>query len=119
MEDEPQILNLVHRILKQHGYNVLAAATPHSALDLAERYSGVIHLLITDVVMPGMNGKALLDEMQRRYPSLKYLFISGYNADVIAHQGVLPEGVEFLQKPFDIGAIAEKVRKVLEAPRRA
>jgi DNA-binding NtrC family response regulator len=76
-------------------------------------------MLITDVVMPGMTGKTLLDEMQRRYPGLKYLFVSGYNAEVIAHQGVLPEGVEFLQKPFAIGAIAEKVRKVLEAPGRA
>ncbi len=116
VEDEEQILNLGRRVLSQHGYTILAAATPQDALALAAEHFGPIHLLITDVVMPGMNGKALFERLHASRADLRCLFMSGYTADVIAHHGVLDEGVEFLQKPFTLQTIAHRVRKVLDAP---
>ncbi len=115
VEDEDQILALGRRILTQQGYTVLAAATPMAALAAVTQYTGPIHLLVTDVVMPGMNGKELKERLRLRYPGLKTLFMSGYTADVIAHHGVLEQGVEFIQKPFTNRALAEKVREVLDA----
>jgi two-component system cell cycle sensor histidine kinase/response regulator CckA len=114
VEDEEQILNLGRRILEQQGYQVLAASTPQAALALAAQQAGPIHLLITDVVMPGMNGKELTEQLRIRHPELQSLFMSGYTANVIAHHGVLDAGVAFLQKPFTIQALAEKAREVLE-----
>ncbi|HOW65855.1 MAG TPA: PAS domain S-box protein [Candidatus Paceibacterota bacterium] len=116
VEDEEQILNLGRRILEQHGYFILHAATPQKALELAARHPGPIHLLITDVVMPGMNGKELLRRLQESHPGLKCIFMSGYTANVIAHHGILDADVEFLQKPFTVRALALKVRNVLEQP---
>lgn len=113
VEDEEQIMNLGQQILERHGYTVLTASTPEAALALAMRHQGLIHLLITDVVMPGMNGKELKQRLMASHPGLKCLFISGYTADVIAHHGVLDERVYFLQKPFTIRTLAERVREVL------
>jgi len=113
VEDEEQILNLSRRILDLHGYTVLASLTPEAAIALATQHHGVIHLLITDLVMPGMNGKELKQRLMASHPGLKCLFMSGYTADVIAHHGVLDEGVYFLQKPFTIRTLAERVREVL------
>jgi two-component system cell cycle sensor histidine kinase/response regulator CckA len=115
VEDEQQILDLGKRILEQHGYHVLAASTPDAALALAEHHQGSIHLLITDVVMPGMNGKELRQHLVAERPDLKCLFISGYTSEVIAHNDVLDEGVKFLQKPFTIHEIVLRVREVLES----
>ena len=117
VEDEEQILNLGRRILQRLGYTVLAAPTPAAALALAEQQAGLIHLLVTDLVMPGMNGKELAERLQANHPDLKCLFMSGYTADVIAHHGVLQAGVAFLQKPFTVQTLAVKVREVLEAHR--
>jgi len=114
VEDEEQILNLGRRILAQQDYTVLVASTPEVALVVAARHAGPIHLLITDVVMPGMNGKELRERLRTGQPQLKCLFMSGYTANVIAHHGVLEDGVQFLQKPFTIQTLAEKVREVLE-----
>lgn len=114
VEDEEQILNLGQRILRQQGYQVLAASTPAKALALAEHHEGPIHLLITDVVMPEMNGKVLFNQLRFRYPLVKSLFMSGYTADAIAHHGVLEEGVQFLPKPFSIQTLVAKVREVLD-----
>jgi PAS domain S-box-containing protein len=114
VEDEEQILNLGRRILEQHGYTVLAAPTPAAALALAAQQVGTIHLLITDVVMPGMNGKELDERLRASHPALKCLFMSGYTANVIAHHGVLDEGVQFLQKPFTARKLTAKVREVLD-----
>jgi two-component system, cell cycle sensor histidine kinase and response regulator CckA len=114
VEDEEQILNLGRRILEQLGYKVLTAASPKAALDLAAEHAGSLDLLITDVVMPGMNGKELKERLHSSHADLKCLFMSGYTADVIAHHGVLDDSVQFLQKPFTIGTLAEMVRKVLE-----
>ena len=113
-EDEEAILKLGTAILKKHGYTVLAARTPADALALAEGYAGTIHLLITDVVMPGLNGKELMDRLTALRPGIKVLFMSGYTSDVIAHQGVIDEGVAFLQKPFSVNTLAQKVRDVLQ-----
>jgi two-component system cell cycle sensor histidine kinase/response regulator CckA len=116
VEDEEQILNLGHRILEQHGYTVLTARTPAAAQVLVEQYQEPIHLLITDVVMPGMNGKELRERLRSVHPALKCLFMSGYTANVIAHHGVLEDSVQFLQKPFTIRSLVEKVRETLEQP---
>ncbi len=96
---------------------MLIAPTPVAALIVAEQDQGPIHLLITDVVMPGMNGKELRERLRTTHPELKCLFMSGYTANVIAHHGVLEDGVQFLQKPFTLQTLVEKVREVLEEPR--
>jgi PAS domain S-box-containing protein len=114
VEDEEQILNLTRRILIQHGYNVLAANTPEAAIKLASQCQVALHLLITDVVMPGMTGKELKERLTAKHPGLKCLFMSGYTSDVIAHHGILEKGVEFLPKPFNVKALLAKVRQVLE-----
>ena len=116
VEDEIQVLNLERRALMQLGYTVLSAKSPHEALAMAERTGDNIQLLVTDVVMPGMNGKELYTQLKVSFPGLRCLFVSGYTADVIADHGILEEGVWFLQKPFSIEALAERV---LEALRRA
>lgn len=108
------MLNLGRRILAQQGYTVLVASTAEAALVVATRHPGPIHLLVTDVVMPGMNGKELRVRLLASRPDMRCLFMSGYTANVIAHYGVLEEGVQFLQKPFTIQSLAEKVREVLE-----
>ncbi|MBK9989434.1 MAG: PAS domain S-box protein [Verrucomicrobia bacterium] len=116
VEDEEQILDLGKGILERQGYTVLAALTPEAALALARTHPGPISLLITDVVMPGMNGKELREQLRACQPGLKCLYISGYTSDVIAHHGVLENDVQFLQKPFTIPALAARVREVLEQP---
>ncbi len=99
VEDEPAILAMSRTMLQRIGYHVLAAATPAEALRLAEAHSGDIDLLMTDVVMPDMNGRDLANALRALYPGLKCLFMSGYTANVIAHRGVLDEGVHFIQSP--------------------
>lgn len=115
VEDEPAILDVATQMLEMQGYRVLAAATPGAAIRLAEEHRGEIHLLMTDVVMPEMNGRELAKKLLSLYPGLKRLFMSGYTADVIAHHGVLDEGVQFIQKPFTLAALAAKVRGVLDS----
>ncbi|MFH0727893.1 MAG: PAS domain S-box protein [Pseudomonadota bacterium] len=113
VEDEPVILKLGKAVLEQLGYTVLAANTPREAIRLAGEHDGEIHLLMTDVVMPEMNGRDLSARLLSLYPSLKCLFMSGYTANVIAHHGVLDEGMHFLQKPFSRKELAVKVREAL------
>ena len=114
VEDEPSILRLITRMLELDGYTVLAAGAPGEAISLAQARPGGIQLLITDVIMPEMNGRELNGKLSPHHPNLKCLFMSGYPADVIAHHGVLDEGVHFLQKPFTRLALAEEVRKALD-----
>jgi two-component system cell cycle sensor histidine kinase/response regulator CckA len=113
VEDEPAILRLATVLLERQGYTVLAAAAPREAIRLARECVGEIHLLLTDVVMPGMNGRDLARNLLVLHPHLKRLFMSGYTADVIADHGVLEDGVSFIQKPFSIKDLAAKVRAVL------
>jgi PAS domain S-box-containing protein len=116
VEDEGQILQVVTRILELGGCTVLATQRPEQALLLARAHPGKIHLLVTNVIMPGMNGRELKEKLEVIQPGLKCLYMSGYTADVIAHHGVLEEGVEFLQKPFKVADLAGKVRKLLSEP---
>ncbi len=114
VEDEQSILSVSKTMLERFGYTVLDAATPTEAQILAEQHPAPIHLLITDVVMPHMNGKDLMEAVTVFRPDIKVLFMSGYAADIIAHHGVLEPGVPFIQKPFSMLALAERIREVLE-----
>ncbi len=114
VEDEQAILGLAVRILERLGYTVLSAETPAEALQLAESYTDKIHLLITDVVMPEMNGRDLARQICAMRPEVKCLYISGYTADVIAKHGVLDEKLHFAQKPFTVTELATKVREALQ-----
>lgn len=113
VEDEPAILNLGKTILDKLGYRVLAAGTPGEAIRLAKEHAGEVHLLITDVVMPEMNGQDLAARLLSLYPNIKRLFMSGYTANIIAQHGVLDAGVHFIQKPFSTKELAAKIREVL------
>ena len=115
VEDEEQILMLSRRILEQFGYRVLTASTPGDAFRLAEEQEGDIHLLLTDVILPEMNGKELKERIEAVRPGIKTLFMSGYTADAIARRGILEKGVDFLQKPFTLMSLARKVRQVLDS----
>ena len=114
VEDESAILEITTTMLEHLGYTVLAASTTGEAIRLANEHPGEIHLLITDVVMPEMNGRKLAERLMPLHPNLKLLFMSGYTSNVIAHQGVLNEGVCFIQKPFSMKDFATKVREVLD-----
>jgi two-component system, cell cycle sensor histidine kinase and response regulator CckA len=113
VEDEPALLSMNEMMLDRLGYRVLAASTPEEAIRLAEQHANEISLVITDVVMPGMNGRELAERLQSLYPGIKIIFMSGYTADVIAHRGVLDENVNFIQKPFSKKDLSIKVREVL------
>lgn len=113
VEDEIAILNLARTMLERLGYVVLTAATPGEALRLADEHGTAIHLLITDVVMPEMNGRELAEQLQGRHPEIGTLFMSGYTANVIAHRGILDEGVHFMHKPFSKQELATRVREAL------
>ena len=113
VEDETAILEMAKTMLERLGYRVIAAATPSEAIRLAEELTGEIDLLMTDVVMPEMNGRELAERLLALRPHLKSLFTSGYTADVIAHHGVLDKGVNFIQKPFLFQDLAFKLRELL------
>jgi signal transduction histidine kinase len=115
VEDEPTILNVATLILRKLGYTVLEASNPEKAIGLARKHADEIHLLLTDVVMPEMNGLELARNLQALYPHIKHLFMSGYTADIIAHNGVLDQGLQFIHKPFSLPDLAVKVREVLDA----
>jgi len=114
VEDEPAILHMVTIMLERLGYIVIAATTPGEAIRLAHEHSGPIDLLLTDVVMPEMDGRDLAKNLLSIYPDIRRLFMSGYTANVIAHHGVLTEGVHFIQKPFSSKDLGAKLREILE-----
>ncbi len=114
VEDEPDILRMVKIMLERIGYVVIPALTPGEAIHQAYEHNGEIDLLMTDVVMPEMNGRDLAKNLLSIYPDIKRLFMSGYTANVIAHHGVLDQGVSFIQKPFSSKDLATKVYEVLE-----
>jgi two-component system, cell cycle sensor histidine kinase and response regulator CckA len=115
VEDDPAILDMGKRMLKNLGYEVLTASTAKEALEIARKKSGEILLLLTDVVMPGMNGRDLAGKLLSRHPDMKCLFMSGYPSDVIALHGILEEGMRFIEKPFSMKDLASKLREVLES----
>ncbi len=114
VEDESLILKMTTLRLQRDGYTVLAAETPGEAIRLATEHPGNLHLILSDVIMPDMNGRDLVDQILTLHPEAKSLFMSGYTADVIAHNGVLDEDINFIQKPFSTDDLLVKVRKVLE-----
>ncbi|MDO8834377.1 MAG: response regulator, partial [Vicinamibacterales bacterium] len=114
VEDEAAMLRVAGTALANLGYRVLAAGTPDEAIQIARSHPAPIHLLLTDVIMPGMDGRELAARLQQQSPDLRCLFMSGYTANVIAHRGVLDDGVLFIQKPFSVGDLSRKVREALQ-----
>jgi CheY-like chemotaxis protein len=114
VEDEATLRSMVRRILESSGYQVLDARNGNEALLVCAKHSGPVHLLLTDVVMPGMGGPELAENLTASHPGMKVLFMSGYADDAIVHQGVLGPGMSYLQKPFTPEGIARKVREVLD-----
>jgi len=115
VEDEEMLLSFTRRVLERLGYNVLAAGHGRDALKMAEAYPDDIDLLLTDVVMPDINGQALWEQLHGMRPGMKRLFMSGYTEDIIARHGRLTDGVAFMQKPFNMETLATKVRSVLRS----
>ncbi|MBM9520238.1 PocR ligand-binding domain-containing protein [Desulforhopalus vacuolatus] len=114
VEDDDSILKMVKRMVEKLEYAVLFSSSPVEAVKLATEHADDIHLLITDVVMPAMNGRELSERLKSHYPHLKTLFMSGYTADIIAPRGVLKEGVNFIEKPFSNKELALKIREILD-----
>jgi PAS domain S-box-containing protein len=113
VEDNVQVKNLVHEILKTRGYKVLMAENGREAMTLLAAHDAPVDLLLTDVIMPEINGKELFARITKKRPDMKVLYMSGYTANVIAHHGVLDEKVQFIQKPFSATTLAAKAREVL------
>ena len=116
VEDETMVRDLAHRILARRGYQVIDASGGQEALLLAEQESESIDVLVTDVVMPKMNGRELFERLRRQRPGLRVVFMSGYTDDVIAQHGVLEPGTSFVQKPFSADSLLRKVREALDDP---
>jgi len=116
VEDEEVVRNLVREILEGNGYSVIEARNGAEALDLGRNFAAPIHLLVTDVVMPKMSGKELAERLVTIHRETRVLYMSGYTDGAIGHHGVLDPHTELLQKPFTFDALAQKVRKVLDAP---
>jgi CheY-like chemotaxis protein len=116
VEDEPEVRRLVQKILDMYGYTVLSAASPAEAIALSRSRPSAIQILVTDVIMPGMNGRELARALSAARPELRVLYMSGYTDAAIAHQGILEPGTAFVSKPFSPEALARKVREVLDAP---
>jgi two-component system cell cycle sensor histidine kinase/response regulator CckA len=115
VEDADALRKLARSFLLDHGFQVLPASNGEEAMEVARKHNGPIHLLLTDVVMPGMNGRALADKLLARLPQLKVVYISGYTDSFIAGHGVLEEGTHLLHKPFTEAALIWKIREVLDA----
>ena len=116
VEDDEMIRNLVQKVLQANGYRVLVAANGRDAERVAGQHEGPIHLLMTDVVMPGMNGREVAERLAAARAGVRVLYLSGYTDDAIVHHGVLEPGVAFLQKPFTPAVLGRKVREVLDSP---
>lgn len=114
VEDEPKVRDLADRLLRRQGYTVLTATNGEEALHVGQAYEGEIHLLLTDMVMPQMNGKDLADRFKILRPDMKVIYTSGYTDKAIVHQGILDADIAFIQKPFTVMDLAQKVRAVLD-----
>jgi len=117
-EDEAPVRTLAQRCLEEMGYRVLAASRADEAQRMAEHHAGPIHLLLTDVVMPGGSGPELAERLAARHPEMRVLYMSGYTDDAIVHRGVIAPGIELLEKPFTPATLTRRVRDVLDQPGR-
>jgi len=115
VEDDALVREITVRALRAAGYRVTVAERPQQALELPAERLAEMRLLVTDVVMPGLNGRALADELLRRHPALRVLFVSGYTQDTLAARGVMDSGIAFLPKPFTPATLLTRVREVLDA----
>jgi two-component system cell cycle sensor histidine kinase/response regulator CckA len=115
VEDQEQVLRLASLMLRESGYHVLTALSGREALRIAASFAEEIHLVVSDVIMPDMNGKELFEHLSAARPGLRILYMSGYPADVIGSQGLLESGVNFLRKPFSVRGLTSKVRHVLDS----
>jgi CheY-like chemotaxis protein len=115
VEDLGGLRNLTKRMLESAGYTVLTAVNGEEALLLLERHEERVHLMVTDVVMPGMSGPDLAERFDGIRPGMKVLYMSGYTDDVVVRHGVLDEGMPFLGKPFTVTELTRKIREVLDA----
>jgi two-component system, cell cycle sensor histidine kinase and response regulator CckA len=113
VEDQDSVRSFIKMTLERYGYHIIEASGGGEAIACAKQHSGPIHLLVTDVVLTGMNGREVSERLKELYPNLRVLFISGYTADVIASHGVLEPGVALLPKPFSPNELAAKIREVL------
>jgi CheY-like chemotaxis protein len=116
VEDQEPVRRLTCKVLRKQGYAVLAAADGPEALSVAEQHASAIHILVTDVVMPGMSGRDVGRQLAARRPDMRVLYLSGYADDSIVHHGVLEPGLAFLQKPFAPETLVRRVRELLDAP---
>ena len=116
VEDEEMVRALVGDVLERNGYRVLEAPGGPKAIEIAEQHEGHINLLLTDVVMPGMSGRELAEELTRLRPELKVLYMSGYTAEAPSDRGLSNQGTPFLQKPFTPPALMQRVRDLLDLP---
>ena len=114
VEDDDLILEMIQTLLENLNYTVLSAPSSEQALSLARAHTDRIHLLITDVVLPGMNGQNLAEQIKERIPGIQVLFMSGYTSNVIVHPGKPDQTLNFIQKPFSVADIAHKIRDILE-----
>jgi CheY-like chemotaxis protein len=114
VEDEEAVVNLAKRILVAAGYTVLTAANGSEALQTCEHHPGEIHVVLTDVVMPGMSGREFAEQLAKVRPGIKVLYMSGYTDDAIIHHGALAPGARFIGKPFNASALTRKVREALD-----
>lgn len=115
-EDEIHLLDLVRQVLQRQGYTVLVARDGNEAMRLAEWHAGPIHLLLTDVVMPGMNGHELAERLAPVRPETRVVYMSGHSEDAVLRHGVSRDRVAFLQKPFTLDRLARKLREVADRP---
>jgi len=114
LEDEPGVRKYTERVLKNHGYHVISTDVPAEAIAVIEEQAGIVDLVITDVVMPSMNGRQVTDRLLELKPDLRILFISGYSNETLAPKGVMPSGINFLAKPFTPQTLISKVRGLLQ-----
>lgn len=118
VDDEPQVVNLVREMLLREGYNVLGASDGNEAFQLVVEQRNNIDLLLTDIVMPELNGRELADRLHAMRPDLKVLYMSGFMKEtILKYYGITITGIPFLQKPFTRETLARKVREVLDAPK--
>ncbi len=113
-EDEPDLRELTRIFLRDYGYKVIEAASAEQALQIAEAFAEPIHLLLTDVIMPGMSGRQLAERIHRKRPQTKIIYMTGYTDDMVVQHKVLEPGVNMLQKPFTRLDLAQKVRSTLD-----